>query len=271
MQHFYIIPILLICGLLLGRLQELATLIPALAPGVWRLEPAHFFTPTGYRLIVLVLALLPLGYFASIGVSAYQLSRGNMFAAQNMFDEANRAFVLAQRFWSDSDAPLIARAELYRVVLARDGRDDEQRRALFQGGEELLAQAERLNPLRPDVFTFRAELYWQAPLLAGSGWDTKVAANYRHALVLDPRYFRARHGYALFLLAQAQEKEVGRVLEEGMRYYYSNRIEIMPYFNLTAWLRDRAGDHTGGAVLRQRMEEYAQGLVRQRDATNVSR
>lgn len=216
--NFYIIPILLLSGLLLARLQELAVPPRHATPRGWRWRPDKHLSATGYRLIVLALALLPLGYFSSVGISAYQLSRGNLFAAQSLFDEADQAFAVAQRFWPNSDAPLIARAGLYRAVLARGATDDEQQRTLFRGGEELLAQAERLNPLRPDIFTLRAELYRQAPLLAGSGWDTKVAENYRHALALDPRHYRARLGYAQFLLGQDRKNEARDVLEDGMRY-----------------------------------------------------
>lgn len=216
--NFYVIPILLLGGLLLARLQELVVPSRGATPGVWRWRPDKHLSTTGYRLIVLALALFPLGYFASIGVSAYQLSRGNLFAAQSLFDEADQAFAVAQRFWPNSDAPLIARAGLYRAALARGTTDDEQQRTLFWGGEELLTQAERLNPLRPDIFTLRAEFYRQVPLLAGSGWDTKVAENYRHALALDPRHYRARLGYAQFLLGQGRENEVRDVLEDGIRY-----------------------------------------------------
>ena len=216
--NFYVIPILLLGGLLLARLQELAVPSRGATPGIWRWRPDKHFSATGYRLIVLALALLPLGYFTSIGVSAYQLARGNGFAAQSRFDEADQVFAAAQRFWPNSDAPLIARAGLYRAVLMRGDGDDEQQRILFRGGEELLAQAERLNPLRPDIFILRAELYRQAPLLAGLGWDTKVAENYRHALRLDPRHYRARLGYAQFLFDQDKKSEASNILEDGMRY-----------------------------------------------------
>lgn len=270
--NFYVIPILMVCGLLLARLQELAGSIPAVVSGAWKLAPAGYFTSHGYYLLIVLLMLFPVGYFTSIGISAFQISRGGQLVAREQFDEADHALKLAQRFWPNSDTPLMARADLYRHAMTRVSvKDETQGSILFQTAEKLLAEAERLNPLRPHIFTLRAELYHQASSLAGPDWKAMAETSYRHALALDPRYFRARHGYALFLLAQAQEKEAGRVLEEGMRYYYSNSIEIMPYFNLTAWLRDRAGDHTGAAVLRQRMEEYAQDLGRKRAATDVSR
>lgn len=216
--NFYVIPTLLLCGFLLARLQELATPPRGTAPRPWRWRPDKHLGVAGYRLIVLALALFPLGYFASLGVSAYQLSRGNTLVAQNLFDEADRAFVAAQRFWPDSDAPLIARAGLYRAVLARGGMDVEQQRALFQSGEALLTQAERLNPLRPDIFALRAEFYRQAPLLAGPAWDTRAVENYRHALILNPRYRRARFGYAQFLFDQNRKQEAKNIIEDGARY-----------------------------------------------------
>lgn len=216
--NFYVISTLLLGGLLFGRLQELAMPSRGTALRVWRWRPNKYLSAAGYRLIVLVLALLPLGYFASIGISAYHLSRGNTLAAQSLFDEADRAFVVAQRFWPDSDVPLVARAGLYRAVLARGGSNDEQQSILFRGGEKLLAQAERLNPLRPDIFTLRAELYWQVPLLAGLDRNTKVAENYRHALMLNPRYYRARLGYAQFLFDQGREQEARNIINNGAGY-----------------------------------------------------
>ena len=126
--NFYVIPILLLSGLLLARIQELRRAVP---PRAWRWRPDKHLSAAGYRLIVLVLALLPLSYFSSIGISAYQLSRGDTLAAQHLFDEADQAFMTAQRFWPDSDAPLIARAGLYLVVLARGGRDVEQQKLCF--------------------------------------------------------------------------------------------------------------------------------------------
>ena len=211
--NFYVIPILLLSGLLLARIQELA--VP---PRAWRWRPDKHLSAAGYRLIVLVLALLPLSYFSSIGISAYQLSRGDTLAAQHLFDEADQAFMTAQRFWPDSDAPLIARAGLYLVVLARGGGDIEQQKTLFQRGEALLVQAERLNPLRPDIFALRAELYRQAPLLAGSGWDTKAVENYRHALTLNPRHYRTRLRYAQFLFDQDRQQEASNIVGDGARY-----------------------------------------------------
>lgn len=216
--NLYVIPVLLLSGFLLGRIQELAIPPRGAMSHTWRWRPAKHFSATGYRLIVLTLALLPLGYLTSIGISAYQLSRGNMLAAQSLFDEADQAFMTARRFWPNSDAPLIARAGLYRAVLARGSANVEQQRALFQHSEALLDQAERLNPLRPDIFTLRAEFYGQMPLLAGSGWDTKAAENYRHALMLNPRYYRARFGYAQFLSGQGREPEARNIIDDGARY-----------------------------------------------------
>lgn len=215
--NFYVIPILLLSGLMLVRLQELA-ISCGITAGIWQWRPDKHFSATGYRLIVLALALLLFGYFASIGISTYQLTRGNGFVGQSQFDEADRAFAIAQRFWPTSDASLIARAGLYHTVLARGGNGPEQQKALFQAGEELLAHAERLNPLRPDIFTLRAELYRQAPLLAGVGWDTTAAENYRHALRLNPRQYGTRLRYAQFLFEQNKKNKASRILEDGMRY-----------------------------------------------------
>ena len=260
--NFYIVSILFLYGLGLARLQELEMAYAVSRPRVWLVQPAKYFSAQGYRAIVLLAALLPLGYLASIGISAYQLSRG---VAQERTDEAEHALIVAHRFWPDTDAPLFMRADLYRLVLAQSAGEGTvlRQKVLFDAADELLDKAERRNPFRPHTFALRAELYRMTPAFVGPSWREKIEQAYRQAIRLDPRFYQARYGYASYLLLS--QGEVGKaleILETGMRYPYRDTDQLVPYLTLTADLRERTGDARGAAELRRRIDSYRKSRER---------
>ena len=256
--NFYVVPILLLCGLGLARLQELEMAHAVGKPKPWRIQPAKYFSVRGYRAVVFLAALLPLGYLASIGVSAYQSSRGVMLAEEGRTDEAEQALIVAHRFWPDADAPLFMRADLYRFMLMQSTNEGmtPRRKVLFDTADELLGEAERRNPFRPHIFTLRAELYRMAPAFVGPSWREKIEQAHQHAIRLDPRFYQARYGYASHLLSQGEVRRAREILEAGMRYTYRDNDQIMLYLTLTADLRERMGDAHGAGELHLRIDGY---------------
>ncbi len=256
--NFYIVPLLLLYGLGLARLQELEMAYTASKPRTWLVRPAKYFSAQGYRAIILLAALLPLGYLVSIGISAHQSSRGVTLAEQGRTDDAERALIVAHRFWPDADAPLFMRADLYRLALAQSAGEGTapRQKALFDTADGLLAEAERRNPFRPHIFTLRAELYRMAPAFVGSSWHEKVKQDYQQAIRLDPRFYQARYGYAGYLLSQGEARKAREILEAGMHHVYRDNDQTMPYLILTADLRERMGDTGGAGKLRRRIDSY---------------
>lgn len=256
--NFYVVPILLLYGLGLARLQELWMAHAIGKPKVWQIQPARYFSADGYRLIIFFLALLPLGYLASIGISAHQSARGVMLAEAGRTDEAEQALIIAHRFWPDADTPLFTRADLYRFMLMQSTNEGmtPRRKILFDTADELLAEAERLNPLRPHTFTLRAELYRIISTFAGSLWREKIEQAYQHAIYIDPRFYEARYGYASYLLIQGDTQKAREILEAGMRYTYRDNDQIMLYFSLTADVLERAGASSSAEELWRRVESY---------------
>lgn len=247
----YSLPIIILSGLALGRLQRLA-LLPA--AGVrFRLR----LSPAGFRAIVAALVLLPLTYFASVGASAFALERGVALAARGELEQADAMFGRAQWLWPASDAVAVARADLYRQILAKLPPEPQQaREAIFRQAQEWLAQAERLNRWRALTYLMRAELYRaNRDRVAGAGAEQAEEA-YRQALAYNPRYYAARYSYARFLLGEGRPQEARRLLEEGMRYTYPNADPLLPYLLLTYQMRERAGELPQALELRTRIAYY---------------
>lgn len=249
--NFYIVPILIVFGLYLGRIQDLAQ--PYFNVRVISLPLAGRFSPNGFRFIALSVALIPALYLVSVGTSAYLMSQGVEAAQRGELEEADGALAVAHRLWPDSDAALIARADLHRTVLAKmDITQGEKRRVLFENAQHLLDDATQRNPLRPMTYLVRAELYRQAPELVGNDWHTQVDGLYRRVLQLNPRYYSARYNYARFLLGRGEVTNARQVLEDGLRYLHAAPSELRPYLLFAAYLSEQTGDTARAAELRQK-------------------
>lgn len=249
--NFYVVPILIVFGLFMGRMQDLAR--PPPGTRILSILPAKHFSIEGFRLITLGAILLPGLYFASVGLSAHMMSQGVAAAQHGELEQADTMLATAQRLWPDSDAVLIARADLHRTVLVQIGdTHPDKRQALFESARYLLDRAESRNPLRSMIYLVRAELFRQAPTLVGQGWAAEVDAQYRKALQLNPRYYGARYNYALFLVSQGDVTSARRVLDEGMKYIYTVDSHFKSYVLLTADLNERGGDAARASELRKR-------------------
>jgi len=249
--NFYIVPILIVFGLYLGRIQDLAQ--RTTGSRTVSFSSPRWLGPAGFRLIVSGIVLIPALYFVSMGASAYLMSRGVEAARHGTVEEADAALAAAHRLWPESDAALIARADLHRTVLARLDRGlERERKTLFENAQYLLDEASQRNPLRPMSYLVRAELFRQAPALVGEDWAGQVDALYRRVLELNPRYYSARYNYARFLLSRGDAQSARQVLEDGLRYLQAVPPELKPYLLLAAHLSEQTGNPARATELRKK-------------------
>ena len=74
----------------------------------------------------------------------------------------------------------------------------------------------------------------------------------------------ARLRYAQLLLERGDTARARDILEDGMRYAYTDDDYILPYFALTARLREQAGERERASELRRRIEKYLVARERRR-------
>lgn len=243
----YILPIVLVVGLLLARFHWLAhaTTTPA---RTWR--PPRWMSAGGYRAIVLGLLLLPGAYFAAFGVSAHAYSEARSLAARGQWGEATTMLRRAWRALPWDDVPYIVHADLLRIMLAALPPESvESRQLLYSNALMLLASAERVNPLRPLTFFVRGQLYRDNPDLSGQDWQQKTLQAYEAALRLDPRAYRVRTAYAQLLLGRGQGTQARQLVEGGIAYWYFPEPDLLTYYALAIELRRQNGDAVGAAAL----------------------
>jgi tetratricopeptide (TPR) repeat protein len=159
-------------------------------------------------------------------------------------DEALKCFRVAGSCWRSSDAPYFAQATVIKLTLQQISKGDfAVRKTEFERAETLLSEAERRNPLRPEIFHMRGLLYLENRDLAGPNGMEKAAANFEKALKLNPLFYHARVAYASLLGKAGKEQEALKVLKDGLHYTYTLNADILPYFKMSARVLERFADY----------------------------
>ena len=245
--NLYILSIMMLSGLAMARFHELAT-GTLKAPSMW-LRPSRFLGKQTYPIIVVLLVLLPVLYFAALGLANSYFDKGMALAREGKLQEANLSLVTAERLTPADDRPLIAHADLYRHALSVLSPNEYGRKDLYEKALRFLDQAEKDNPLRGLAFIVRGRLYRQNPEFAGESANELAAGSFRRALALDPRLFQGRMDYVSLLLQAGKKDEALQSLEEGVRFNYPRMPELIPFYKLTARLQGEAGRMEEARVL----------------------
>lgn len=251
--NFYVLPTLILAGVVLGRFHQLATQAQP-APAI-RFHPAVWLGKPAWRTLAVLCALFPLGYFASQGLSDYYYQQALRQSLAGKQEAASDSLRTASRLSPLADNVLNTYADLFRHLVAALPADaHEDRKVLYTASYELLDRAQQLNTLRAQIFLTRGQLYQQNPALTGAGWFEQASTEYQTALGLDPRLYQARVAYAQLLLSRDQTAEAGRILEAGIPYYYFGAPDILQYYELTRWMREQAGNAAGAAEIEARVK-----------------
>lgn len=246
----YVLPILLVIGLMLARMQQLGG-----AAASFTLRPAARFGRPAWRTITLLLVLFPLLYFTALGFSSHLTTKARELTGQARWVEANEALIRAWQLMPTSDLTLVAHADLLRQAIATLPLTAQtQREEIYREVLALLAKAEKVNPVRAQTPYLRGLLYQDYPELTGPQWSAYAAESYRQALRIDPRAFWARVAYGRMLLKFGEPAEARKVLEGGVNYMYVAEPNVRAYFHFTADLRSQTGDRAGAIALRRQVE-----------------
>ena len=248
----YIHPIQLLIGLVLIRLHALYLAhVPA---GVFVIQPAQRVGRRAYRVISFLVILLPLMYFAALGGSAMLTYKARDLMAQARWVDASETLSRAAQLMPTSDLIPTTHADLLRQAITQLPRDAPERTILFKEALVLLEDAEKQNPLRPQIFFIRGLLYNQNPDLAGGDWAARATRAYATALKRDPLAFWAREPYAGLLMWQGKLEQAKQILEEGADYQYLGTAAVN-YLIFLARARRQAGEPERAAMLEKKIGE----------------
>lgn len=251
--NLYILPILLLSGLLLGRFHEIAE-----AEGFRMVEihGANFTTRKGWNLLVILLFIFPLSYMTALGLSAYYNEKARNFLLEGDVEAADLALIKSEHLTPSSDIPLITRALIYRaVLLEKTSLDEEKRRDIYTEANNALNLAQDINPYRSQVFFVRGLLLGENPDFSAPDVSQKTEEAYKKSIHLDPRNFEARLAYATFMAKHGEQNYAFDLLKAGVHHWYYPSLKVIPYYSATAAAFDNAGDKENAEQLRTKIKD----------------
>jgi O-antigen ligase len=212
--NLYVMPVMFITGLLLGRFNQIADLL-TVRQFVVR-TPANVFRPGFYYFLLVVSACALATYFLSIGVAHHYQQQAYRLAGHNQLTTAHRAFQLAQKFAPLGDSAFYADADLLRKSAMVLTEQPELAKGLLVEAQTLLARAEKLNPFRPQT------PYIRGLVLEMVSPDTPatIIQAYETALDRNPRFLPARTALARYLTRHGQQEKAQQILWQGLGYSY---------------------------------------------------
>jgi O-antigen ligase len=213
--NLYVMPVMFITGLLLGRFNQLADLL--IGQHLMMYRPSHLFRPSIYYTLVGIICLTLASYFISRGIAYHYQHKGYQLAAQNQLGSAHRAYHLAQRLAPRVDSSYYADADLLRIsALALSTRPELAHRLLAEA-QTLLARAEQLNPLRPQTPYIRGLVL---EMVSTDTTPATIIQTYETALGHNPRFLPARLALARYLITHGQQEQAQQILWQGLAYRY---------------------------------------------------
>ncbi len=258
--NFYILPVVILVGLVLARLHQLATGV--LPVTNFKLQPARRFTPLGYRLIIFFGMLLPFLYLLGTGLSQHQWDQAQLRLQKGEIQEALQALKGIPFYAPGSVVARNEEARIYTALLHRDPDMPAARRAgFYQEATRLLARAQRDNPLSPQTYFYQGQLAQTVPELAGDRWREQAGDAYAAALRTDPRFYLARMAYAHLLLEQKEEIRALELLKGGSEHPYKPRVPLLGYYQLLVERLRAGGDIKGAERIEARRQEVIAKFV----------
>jgi O-antigen ligase len=212
--NLYIMPIMLIAGLLLGRFNQLADHLESVQKYTW--QPAHLFRPAVYYTVLGLVIVTSSSYFIRIGAAYHYQHKAYQLAAINQLENAHNAFRHSQNLAPRVDSSYYADADLLRKSALLLANRPELAQGLLEEAEVLLDRAEELNSLRPHTPYIRGMVLEQK----SPDKQNQIIEAYQAALIRNPRFLPARIAAARYLIEQDKQDHAIQLLQDGLAYSY---------------------------------------------------
>ncbi|WP_455220068.1 O-antigen ligase family protein [Kaarinaea lacus] len=212
--NFYLMPIMLVAGLFLGRFNHVVDQLQTGQLLTW--QPAKLFRPAIYYMTFAFITITLSSYFISMGIAYHYQHKGYHLAAANQLEDAHHAFRIAQKLAPRVDSAYYADADLLRKSALVLANRPELAKGLLEEAQELLARAEELNPLRAQTPYIHGLVLEQA----SPEMQTDIIVAYQTALKRNPRFIPARLALARYLIKHDDQDHAFQLLQDGLAYSY---------------------------------------------------
>ena len=247
--NFYILPLLIIAGLYLGRFNQLANQDLTSLKKFSALK--KYFKPVMFTFSLAGLTLILCSYFLAISLSSDYNKKAQILMLQNKYQDSNAYFLKAQTLAPIMDNPFFSHADLLRRGANKLLKVNKikQANALLKAAHENLDTAKKLNPLRPQIHHIRGLIFEQEQ-------PEKAIVEFEKALKLNPRFLFSRIRLATLFYQQNDLKKALKTLYEGVDYNYPVNKIMLQYMRLFADYSREAGVESFALHLEDNIKKF---------------
>ena len=247
--NFYILPLLIIAGLYLGRFNQLANQDSTSLKEFSALK--KYFKPVMFTFSLAGLTFILCSYFLAISLSSDYNKKAKKLMLQNKYQDANASFLKAQILAPIMDNPFFSHADLLRRGANKLLKVNKfkQANSLLKAAHENLDTAKKLNPLRPQIHHIRGLIFEQEQ-------PEKAIVEFEKALKLNPRFLFSRIRLATLFYQQNDLKKALKTLYEGVDYNYPVNKIMLQYMRLFADYSREAGVESFALHLEDNIKKF---------------
>jgi hypothetical protein len=218
--NFYIIAILMVMGFICARIQEIhykysPNLFRSFIP-VKRISKIMLALPTFIIPIIIINYILPVALSDFYWKKAKeQIKSGNIKQGELTLEFAGE--------WNPNNIRIhFQRFLLYRDALrmAKNHALESERKVLFAKALLILNKIININSLAAIVPESRGHLLIENTDIVIENWEEKAIGQFKKALQLDPRLYRARSALARLFVNRGDLDEAVLLINDGVKHYY---------------------------------------------------
>jgi hypothetical protein len=224
--HFHIIAILMIMGFMCARVQELCHVYN---PKLLRSYiPAQKLSRKTFVLAASIIPIFMLNYSIPTGIADYYLNKAKKQFAVGQIKNGDLTLRLAAKWNPNSIRIKYQQFLFYRIALSSISNTAllSEREALYINALSVLNNIEDVNPLSGVVHQSRGNLLIENTDIIPEGWENRAVDEFKKALRLNPRLFKARLALARLLLKQGHLNEAVLLMNKGVSYQYPVRARF---------------------------------------------
>ena len=224
--HFHIIAILMIMGFMCARVQELCHVYN---PKLLRSYiPAQKLSRKTFVLAASIIPIVMLNYSIPTGIANYYLNKAKKQIAVGQIENGYLTLRLAAKWNPNSIRIKYQQFLFYRIALSSISNTAllSEREALYINALSVLNNIEDINPISGIVHQSRGNLLIENTDIVPEGWENRAVDEFKKALRLNPRLFKARLALARLLLKQGHLNEAVLLMNKGVSYQYPVRARF---------------------------------------------
>lgn len=247
--NFYILPLLIGTGLVLGRLWRLLGPPQAMR----RVPVVRWLRPQVARAVIVLCAAIAVAALTPMIAMSYSFHAARTAMLAGDLAAADAALLRAARLF-DTEVLQVTRAALCTDAAASLPAEDPRRVELAACARAALTRARALNPYYVETDYRTGRMYETFRERAATHWAQAAFDAYAAVLGREPRHFQARLAAARLLRAHGRAAEALALLETGARLRLPDDPAVLAYGRELAALRRALGREDAARVLEAQLE-----------------